>query len=587
MVRFVLSENGAVESIEASDAGKVLILGDPRVTPYWMSVEKGGVIREGAFVWVRARRYTWKEGVQRGGPPNLGRFLEIRATIFLNEEAWTEVWRGLATGQVTHTEYRESARLVANNLVLADYEEGIFESWTPVSFVEPGEVPRASGVLHANLPQFLANSFLRDPEERVVAVLRVARESGVRARGLFWLYTRCVDAGVPPRGELSTIFGRLREFEEIRAHVADVPYARLFGEEQVANRRGWGETPQVRATGARPEVRAPPPPASPPPTPPVPIAAVMQGGPRPNNKQARSGCVYCNEESHIKRDCPHLTEALRLGVVKLNENKWVVWGDGGEAVSFYPSMKVNVDKRITLQEASLGKKLKIGGTSNSSHVQMTESPGGVSIREPQVSSIKFVETRPEEDGSCLRVRTQAGAETSKSQENVSENGGGRSGDDDQQMADAKVAEEKKEEPTSPKSPRKRAAEKFEMKCTLDEIDTVAPLKRTLMQPMQCTLLEYLAASKSAREELLSITKKVRVPLARGPTVPGEGPAKEEVQSSRITMEELSANFFSGEDAKKFYVLGSGQLHAVVSGKKMRALVDNGSESTVCRDSIAQ
>ncbi|GBG80999.1 hypothetical protein CBR_g31555 [Chara braunii] len=99
--------------------------------------------------------------------------------------------------------------------------------------------------------------------------------------------------------------------------------------------------------------------------------------------------------------------------------------------------------------------------------------------------------------------------------------------------------------------------------------------------------EYLATNKSVREELLTITRKVRVQLAVASTMQVEGPAKEEVQATRITMEELSANFFSGEEAKKFYVLGSGQLQAVVSGKKMRALVDNGSESTVCRDSIAR
>ncbi|GBG64068.1 hypothetical protein CBR_g40514 [Chara braunii] len=156
------------------------------------------------------------------------------------------------------------------------------------------------------------------------------------------------------------------------------------------------------------------------------------------------------------------------------------------------------------------------------------------------------------------------------------------------MIDAKVTEEKKgKEPMSTTSPRKKRPKKFEMKCTLDEIDTVAPLRRTLMQPMQCTLLEYLAASKSARNELLSITKKVRIPPAGRPTGPGDGPAKEEVQSSRITMEELPASFFLEDEGKKFYVLGSGQLQAVVSGKKMRGLVDNGSESTVCRDSIAK
>ncbi|GBG84265.1 hypothetical protein CBR_g38236 [Chara braunii] len=288
----------------------------------------------------------------------------------------------------------------------------------------------------------------------------------------------------------------------------------------------WGDAPQARASGPRPEVRAPPPPAPPPSAPPALIVKATQGGPRPNNPQARSGCVYCNEENHIKRDCPYLTEALRLGVVKLNKNKWVVWGDSGEAVSFYPSMKVNVDKRMALQEARLVKKPKVGSSSNTAHIQMTESPGGLSSRESQVSSIKFIETQPEKERPCLRVRTQVGTGTSESQGSVTEG-------------------------------------------------------------TECTLLEYLAASKSVREELLNITRKVRVPLAGGPTVPVEGSTKEEVQASRITMEELPADFFSCEEAKKFYVLASGQLQTVVSGKTMSVLVDNGSESTVCRDFIAR
>ncbi|GBG73679.1 hypothetical protein CBR_g17021 [Chara braunii] len=265
------------------------------------------------------------------------------------------------------------------------------------------------------------------------------------------------------------------------------------------------------------------------------------------------------------------------------------WGDPPQPRNEGTRPEVNVDN-LSLQETRLGKKSEVGETSNSSRVQMTESPGSMSIREPQVSRIKFVETQPEEEGPCLRVRTQVGARPSKGKESATEGGRRRSGDNDQPMVDAKVMEERKgEEPTSPKSPRKKGAKKFEMKCTLDEIDTVTPLRRTLMQPMQCTLLEYLAASKSVREKLISITKKVRIPLAGGPTVPGDGPAREEVQSSRITMEKLPTSFFSEEEleTKKFYKLGSGQLQAVVSGKKMRALVDNGSESTVCRDSIAK
>ncbi|GBG81725.1 hypothetical protein CBR_g32717 [Chara braunii] len=183
----------------------------------------------------------------------------------------------------------------------------------------------------------------------------------------------------------------------------------------------WEDPPQPKATGPRPEgnqARVPPPPSSS-----TGMGTTSQGGPRPNNPQPQSGCVYCNEERHIKRECPYLTEALRLGVVKLNENKWVVRGDDGEAVSFYPSMKINVDERITLQEARLGKKTEVGGTASSSRVQVTESPGGVAIREPQVFSIKLVETKPKEEGPCLRVRTQVGAGSSKSKDVPAVEGG--------------------------------------------------------------------------------------------------------------------------------------------------------------------
>ncbi|GBG72704.1 hypothetical protein CBR_g12271 [Chara braunii] len=172
------------------------------VTPYWLNVEKGEDIEEGAYVWVRARRLAWKEGIARGGSPLLGRFLEVQATVFLDEGTWTEVWRGLVTRLDAHTGYLESARKVANDLVLTNYEEGTFKSWTEVSFAEPSEAPRASKVVHAGLPDFLAQSLKKDPEGRVVEVLQAALRSGVRTRGLFWLYTRCVDAGVPPRREV-------------------------------------------------------------------------------------------------------------------------------------------------------------------------------------------------------------------------------------------------------------------------------------------------------------------------------------------------------------------------------------------------
>ncbi|GBG80873.1 hypothetical protein CBR_g31429 [Chara braunii] len=63
------------------------------------------------------------------------------------------------------------------------------------------------------------------------------------------------------------------------------------------------------------------------------------------------------------------------------------------------------------------------------------------------------------------------------------------------------------------SPRKRGVKKFLMKSSLDEIDTVEPLRRALRQPMQCCILEYLAASKPARDELQIIMRKTRIPLS--------------------------------------------------------------------------
>ncbi|GBG65638.1 hypothetical protein CBR_g51938 [Chara braunii] len=69
------------------------------------------------------------------------------------------------------------------------------------------------------------------------------------------------------------------------------------------------------------------------------------------------------------------------------------------------------------------------------------------------------------------------------------------------------------------SPRKRGVKKILMKSSLDEIDTVEPLRRALRQPMQCSILEYLAASKPARNELQMITWKTHIPLseeAQGP-----------------------------------------------------------------------
>ncbi|GBG82210.1 hypothetical protein CBR_g34492 [Chara braunii] len=139
------------------------------------------------------------------------------------------------------------------------------------------------------------------------------------------------------------------------------------------------------------------------------------------------------------------------------------------------------------------------------------------------------------------------------------------------------------------SPRRRGVKKFLMKSSLDEIDTVEPLRRALRQPMQCSILEYLAASKPARDELQMITGKTRIPLSE------MGAPKAEASTVTVTgvtpradrMATVLLDGMEGVPPDKFYILGSGAVETIINdGAVLDAVIDNGSEAVIIDEDLA-
>ncbi|GBG80574.1 hypothetical protein CBR_g31034 [Chara braunii] len=142
------------------------------------------------------------------------------------------------------------------------------------------------------------------------------------------------------------------------------------------------------------------------------------------------------------------------------------------------------------------------------------------------------------------------------------------------------------------SPRKRGVKKFLMKSSLDEIDTVEPLRRTLRQPMQCSILEYLAASKPARDKLQMITRKTRIPLSEKVQVTPKADAPSiavlEVTARAERMATILLDGMEGVPPDKFYILGSGTVEAILSdGAVLDAVIDNGSEAVIIDEDLAE
>ncbi|GBG60465.1 hypothetical protein CBR_g5639 [Chara braunii] len=266
----------------------------------------------------------------------------------------------------------------------------------------------------------------------------------------------------------------------------------------------------------------------------------------------RNSCVYCRGEDHIKRDCPDLKRAIDEGLVVLDDRKYVKWADGLGDVSMFPSMKENVEAR---------------------RVKPSKEKEPVRSQSIKITFEGDMATTP------IRVATTKSARGSTSKKT----------DTDYVMTEKDGQWVDEEEVIL--SPRKRGVEKFLMKNSLDEIDTVEPQRRALRQPMQCSILEYLAASKPARDELQMITRKTRIPLSEE----GQGAPKAETSTVAVTgmtaradrMATVLLDGMEGVPPDKFYILGSGAVETIINdGAVLDAVIDSGSEAAIIDEDLA-
>ncbi|GBG75050.1 hypothetical protein CBR_g19563 [Chara braunii] len=267
----------------------------------------------------------------------------------------------------------------------------------------------------------------------------------------------------------------------------------------------------------------------------------------------RNSCVYCRGDDHIKRDCPDLKRAKDEGLVVLDDRKYVKWADDMGEVSMFPSMKENVEAR-----------------------RVKPSKGKEPVRSQSIK-ITFegdMATTP------IRVAATKSARGSTSKKTdtdyvMAEKDGGQRIDGEEVIL----------------SPRKRGVKKFLMKSSLDEIDTVEPLRRALRQPMQYSILEYLAASKPARDELQMITRKTRIPLSED----AQGAPKANAPSLVVTgvtaradrMATVLLDGMEGIPPDKFYILGSGAVETIINdGAVLDAVINNDSEAVIIDEDLA-
>ncbi|GBG65718.1 hypothetical protein CBR_g52313 [Chara braunii] len=268
----------------------------------------------------------------------------------------------------------------------------------------------------------------------------------------------------------------------------------------------------------------------------------------------RSTCVYCKADDHVKRDCPDLKRAIDDGIVVLDDRKYVKWTDDLGDVSMFPSMKENVDARRV--RPSKGKEV---ARSRSIMILM--------------SSDEDAPTTP------IRVAATKSARPSSS----------KKADTDYVMAEKDGQRIDEEEVIL--SPRKREARKFTIKSSLDGIDTVEPLRRVLRQPMQCSILEYLTASRPARDELQMITRKTRIPLGDEAQVAlkPEAPTVE-VSSVTAKADRAATVFLDGKEGippDKFYILGSETVEVILNDEEtLERVIDNESEAVIIEEGLA-
>ncbi|GBG67219.1 hypothetical protein CBR_g84882 [Chara braunii] len=270
----------------------------------------------------------------------------------------------------------------------------------------------------------------------------------------------------------------------------------------------------------------------------------------PNDRAStpRNSWVYCRGEDHVKRDCPDLKRAIDEGLVVLDDRTYVKWADDLGDVSMFLSMKENVEAR-----------------------RIKTSKGMEPVRSQSIK-ITFegdIATTP------IRVAATKSARGSTSKKTDTDN---VMAEKDRQRVDGEEVI---------LSPRKRGVKKFLMKSSLDEIDTVEPLRRALRQPMQCSILEYLAASKPAHDELQMITRKTRIPLSEAPKAEASTVAVTGVTARADRMATVLLDGMEGVPPDKFYILGSGAVETIINdGAVLDDVIDNGSEAVIIDEDLA-
>ncbi|GBG81917.1 hypothetical protein CBR_g34099 [Chara braunii] len=242
----------------------------------------------------------------------------------------------------------------------------------------------------------------------------------------------------------------------------------------------------------------------------------------------RNSCVYCRGDDHIKRDCPDLKRAIDEGLVVLDDRKDVKWADDLGDISMFPSMKENVETRRV--KASKGK-------------------------EPVRSWSINITFEGDMATTPIRVAATKSARGSTS----------RKTDTDYVMTEKNGQRIDGEEVIL--SPRKAGSE-------------------------ECSILEYLAASKPARDELQMITRKTHIPLSEevqvAPKADAPTVAVSEVTARADRMATVLIDGMKGVPQDKFYILGSGTVEAILNdGAVLYTVIDNDSEAVIIDEDVAE
>ncbi|GBG67578.1 hypothetical protein CBR_g707 [Chara braunii] len=234
-----------------------------------------------------------------------------------------------------------------------------------------------------------------------------------------------------------------------------------------------------------------------------------------------------------------MLDALKEGIIELDDRKYVMWADEGKHVPFLPSMKINVDIRRRRINEAKGKQAQVPMAAKVSRVTFKDELGepleGPGMR---ISSIKFEETMSDREAYICG-------------QGVGESSSGKREDQDQPMTNEQV-----ESPKSPQSPRKRGAKKLQLKSSLDEVDLRESLRRAMDMPIPITLKEFIAGCEPAKDELIGMMQKAKVPLAETAI---SGDPKVEAKTSALIAEKGKEGVeLVGGKGDYFYVLGSGK-----------------------------